>query len=188
MCKKNPDHNQGVYKNGQCRLCQIEYGKARSRAISSVPELAKRRREYQRKLSKLAKHRNKHREYEREYCKTQKYKDRRAAYQKKRCLTNPNYLLRRRLGIRLYRALKGQNKSASTIKLLGCPIEFAVSHIQKQFTEGMSLENHGQWHVDHILPLSSFDLSDPDQQRKACHYTNLQPLWKLDNLRKGCKL
>ncbi len=49
----------------------------------------------------------------------------------------------------------------------------------------MSWDNYGEWHIDHIVPLSSFDLTDKSQVNKVCHYTNLQPLWAIDNLRKG---
>ena len=79
------------------------------------------------------------------------------------------------------------------MNLLGCTIpEFKV-HIEKQFTNGMSWDNHGRkkslmvWEIDHIRPCSSFDLTKAEDQRACWHYTNLQPLWKLDNLSKGSK-
>jgi len=73
---------------------------------------------------------------------------------------------------------------------LGCNDETFKEYIQSKFTEGMSWENRGfrTWHIDHIIPINSFDLTDPEQQRKCFHYTNLQPLWWLDNLRKGDRL
>jgi hypothetical protein len=101
-----------------------------------------------------------------------------------------HYALKRRLGNRIRMAFKSQSlcKRTSAIRLLGCPIETAREHIERQFQSGMSWDNHGQWHVDHIIPTSSFDLSREEEQLKAFHYTNLQPLWAEDNIRKSNKL
>jgi hypothetical protein len=87
-------------------------------------------------------------------------------------------------------ALVSQGKSITTEKLLGCTFEYARSHLEAQFTKGMGWDNYGVngWHIDHIIPCASFDLTDPDQQRQCFHYTNLQPLWAEDNLRKSDKL
>lgn len=90
---------------------------------------------------------------------------------------------------RIYRVVKraGAIKSERTMELLGCSMEFFIDHLKSQFTEGMSLENHGEWHIDHIRPCASFDLTDPEQQKQCFHYTNLQPLWAFENLSKGAK-
>ena len=74
------------------------------------------------------------------------------------------------------------------MKLLGCSSEFLRQHLERQFKPGMSWENHGQWHLDHIKPCASFDLSKPEQQRICFNYKNLQPLWAIDNMKKGAKL
>lgn len=104
---------------------------------------------------------------------------------------------RKELGHRLLRvcqrriahALHGGNvKSARTLNLLGCPISVLKTHLESKFQPDMSWENYGQWHVDHRRPCASFDLSDPAQQRECFHYSNLQPLWALDNLRKSDKI
>jgi hypothetical protein len=84
-------------------------------------------------------------------------------------------------------ALKGICKSARTMKLVGCSIEELKNYLKKQFVAGMSWKNHGKWHVDHIRPCITFDLSKPNEQRKCFHYTNLQPLWAIDNLEKKDK-
>jgi len=92
------------------------------------------------------------------------------------------------LRTRVRDALKGINKSESTSKLLGCSIEFLRNHLQSQFTSGMTWKNYGKWHIDHIRPCASFDLNKVSEQRKCFNYTNLQPLWAIDNLIKGAKL
>lgn len=86
--------------------------------------------------------------------------------------------------------MKKVNKS---LDMLGCSLSQLAAHIESRFAAGMSWENHGiytkegpmTWHVDHIKPISSFDLTDPEQQRECFHYTNLQPLWATENLSKG---
>jgi hypothetical protein len=91
---------------------------------------------------------------------------------------------------RIKRALKGHAKSGSALTYLGCSIEHARKHIERQFLPGMTWENHSLrgWHIDHVRPIATFDLADEDQRRQAFHYTNLQPLWAVDNLAKGKRL
>lgn len=94
---------------------------------------------------------------------------------------------------RLCNALKGSKKHGSAVRDLGCSIEELKQHLERQFYshpdtgEMMTWENYGKygWHIDHIIPLVSFNLGNRDQLLKACHYTNLQPLWAIDNLKKG---
>lgn len=86
----------------------------------------------------------------------------------------------------------GHRKNTKTATLLGCsPAEFK-SHIEKQLLPGMSWDNygngHGRWNIDHIIPLASFDLSKPENQLAAFHFTNCRPLWAIENVIKGCKL
>jgi len=96
--------------------------------------------------------------------------------------------LRSRIGVALSR--QNARKSNRTLKLVGCTTSELMSHLESKFAPGMSWENRGRhgWHIDHIIPLAKFDLRDPHQQSVAFHYTNLQPLWAKDNLRKSCKL
>ena len=75
------------------------------------------------------------------------------------------------------------------------PLIILKQYLEKQFTKGMSWDNYGNpngdhtscWHIDHIKPCASFDLTQEDQQKECFHYTNLQPLWAIDNLKKGGK-
>jgi hypothetical protein len=82
------------------------------------------------------------------------------------------------------RASKHGKKSNSTRELLGCSLGELKTHLEQQFQNGMSWENHGLrgWHIDHIKPCKSFDLTQESEQRKCFHYTNLQPLWWRDNI------
>jgi hypothetical protein len=108
--------------------------------------------------------------------------------------TDPAYKLKCTLRNRIYYAIKkGQGfKSGHSQELLGCDFQAVKEHLESLFTEGMSWDNHGQgddkWHIDHIIPCASFDLTDPEEQRKCFHYTNLQPLWQPDNLSKGDRI
>jgi len=78
-------------------------------------------------------------------------------------------------------------KTNKTFNIIGCTPEFLKEYIENQFTEGMTWENHGQfgWHIDHIIPLSS--VKTEEELYPLFHYTNLQPLWWLDNIKKGTK-
>lgn len=89
---------------------------------------------------------------------------------------------------RMNRAIKGQFKSNSTTKSLGCTIVELKIYLESKFQPNMSWDNYGEWHLDHIKPLASFDLNNPDEYAKACHYTNLQPLWAIDNIKKSDSL
>jgi len=91
---------------------------------------------------------------------------------------------------RIQGAVKMGYKSASTEKLLGCRPKELRNHLQKQFQDGMTWENYGfyGWHIDHKIPLANFNLIKEEEQKKAFHYTNLQPLWAKENIRKGAKL
>jgi len=109
------------------------------------------------------------------------------AYKKHRYQNDPIFRIRHVLRNRLYCAIKRGTKVGSAVKDLGCSIEQLKSHLESKFQVGMTWENYGEWHIDHIVPLDGFDLSNENQVKIACHYTNLQPLWAKDNLKKGSK-
>jgi hypothetical protein len=89
---------------------------------------------------------------------------------------------------RLFFKSKNLKKQNSTLEIIGCAPVLLKEHLENQFTEGMSWDNHGQygWHIDHIIPLSS--AKTEEEIYKLSHYTNLQPLWAKDNLKKGDKI
>ena len=106
-------------------------------------------------------------------------------YQKNRADNDVGFRILMNLRTRLGAAIRGKGKSGSTRKLLGCSIPELKAHLEKQFTPGMSWENYGAWHVDHIVPCCSFDLTCAEEQRRCFHFTNLQPLWADANFKKG---
>jgi len=77
-------------------------------------------------------------------------------------------------------------KKNKTIEIVGCSPEFLKEYLEKKFVDGMSWDNRSQWHIDHIIPLSS--AKNEEEIYKLCHYTNLQPLWAIDNLKKTDKI
>jgi len=106
--------------------------------------------------------------------------------------TDIDYRLRQNLRKRLCKAIKINQKAGSAVRDLACSIEELKRYLESQFQEGMTWENWGRgkdcWHIDHIKPLASFDLTEEEQFKKACHYSNLQPLWEEDNLEKSNRL
>jgi len=107
-------------------------------------------------------------------------------YTIKRYHNDPVFALKMNQRTRV-RAILKKNKCAQTHELLGCSFQELKIHLENQFVDGMSWENMGEWHIDHIIPLVSFDLSIPENQKIAFNYKNLQPLWAIDNLKKGAK-
>lgn len=107
--------------------------------------------------------------------------------------TNNEFLCACRLRSYLSFTLKKAHafKSEHTVTLLGCSFKQFVKHIESQFTQGMSWDNYGKtdsnWSLDHICPCAAFDLTDFNEQKKCFHYTNLQPLWNIDNWSKNSK-
>lgn len=148
----------------------------------------------------------KHKEYMREYgiiyrAKNkdkirEKSRDRKREYAKNRLKTDPAFKLRMYMSNRLYCAISGRSKSSSTFEYIGCTPDQLRQYLESKFLEGMTWENYGNplgdhsygWHVDHIKPISSFDLSIEENIYVAWHYSNLQPLWGIDNLRKNNRI
>lgn len=126
-----------------------------------------------RRMKKEEYHRNK-----------EKYAEYSKEYLKDKLKTDPYFKFKHQLRCRLRIAIKKGYKVGSAVKDMGCTGREAYDYIASKFTEGMSWDNHGEWHIDHIKPLSSFNLENREQFLEAVHYTNLQPLWAEDNHRK----
>ncbi len=111
---------------------------------------------------------------------------------RQRILNEPEYALKCRLMCRMTRALKNVAKARRTQELCGCSYTELRMRIEAMFSSGMSWENWNKskngWHLDHRVPCKFFDLENPEHQKRCFHYSNLRPLWGIDNLRKGSKL
>jgi len=159
------DRLNGSGRQSRCEVCKAAAASERRRAN---PEKDK---EYHRK------HRASHLKEAREY-RAERYK------------TDPQFRLADLLRRRLHNALKGNHKAGSAVRDLGCSIPDLQAYLEAQFKPGMTWKNCGRygWHIDHIKPLVSFDLTDREQLLAACHYTNLQPLWAAENHSKGARI
>lgn len=108
-------------------------------------------------------------------------------YTKRKKAQNPAFRiacnLRKRLSFLVRKA--SATKTKQTLALLGCPLKSFLLYLESLWQPGMSWENYGDWHVDHIMPCAIFDLTNPEHQVRCFHFSNLQPMWALDNIRKG---
>jgi hypothetical protein len=131
----------------------------------------------------------KDKEYAFQYVRREEVKARRNEKRREKRKTDIAYRLYERIRGRIKALLKSQDRPQSISKSMGCTASELKAYLESKWLPGMTWENYGfyGWHVDHIIPLSSFDLRNKEQYAAACHYTNLQPLWALDNLRKGSK-
>lgn len=113
-----------------------------------------------------------------------KIKERQRMWRKKQWAENPLYRLKKNIRQSICKSLtnKGFKKNSTTQKILGCSYEDFMEHLQSQFTKGMTMENHGEWQIDHRLPLAAGQTKEKIIMLN--HYTNLQPLWAADNLEK----
>lgn len=160
----------------------------RQRYLRSNPERKEKYNQYQKQRRVDPEAREKYNEYQR--LQHPKYKIQQSKYCQLRIQTDIDFKLKRNLRSRLNKTIRGDYKTGSAVRDLGCSIEEFKAYLESLFQPGMSWDNYGLkgWHIDHIIPLDSFDLTDPEQLKKACHYTNLQPLWAADNLKKSNRI
>lgn len=191
----------GKHKGGKygllakCKVCHKNYQKElylkhRNKRLAEKrielqlhPEKIKQRRREQ-----YIKHRNKRLNDVKKYQIKNKNKIRKrlAKSTLNRYHNDTHFKIKMNLSRRLRQFINKEGKR--TIDFIGCSIDYIKTHLEKQFTAGMTWDNYGKWHIDHIMPCASFDLTDPEQQKKCFHYSNLQPLWAVDNLRKSDKV
>lgn len=131
---------------------------------------------------------NKFRKRNRKFGLTTKCIDCLNEYQNERRNNNPAVKLRSNMTSRMNLALKHGYKSDKTKNLIGCSINKLKEHLEDQFEEGMTWDSREEWHIDHEIPVSVFDLDDFKQQKVAFHWSNVQPLWAKDNRKKHDKI
>jgi len=177
------------YRN-DCLLCRRDYHKQYHK---DWYEQNKEKRQKQ-----IKNYGNSHKQQLGSYRKQWRKENRKREYQKdkERMLTDLNFKIKCKLRDRVSKIVKLQLKAGSAVKDLGCSVEHFIKHLEFKFYinpkngEQMSWQNYGLygWHIDHVVPLCLFDLTNPEEFKKACHYTNLQPLWCFENLSKGGKI
>jgi hypothetical protein len=135
---------------------------------------------------KLSKFYEKNPEKRKEYRKN--YKVRKNEQKKERRKNDPTFVIINNIRSRLYKYLKKLTltKRNKTFDIVGITPQELKGHLEKQFISGMTWENRNEWHIDHIIPLSS--AKTEEELYKLCHYTNLQPLWAEDNIKKSNKI
>jgi len=130
------------------------------------------------------------REYKKRHPETEK-RWRRKAYE--RIKSNPDLRVRQSIRQRISKAIaaggKGERVSPGKLRYLGCSCGDAVGYLEQQFKPGMTWENYGKvWHIDHIFPIACYDMRSESDRCKAFHYTNLQPMFAKENMRKGARI
>ena len=147
--------------------------------------------EYSKRYSKRYQEQNREKilEYMKRY--NQEHREQHCEYQKNRRQTDLMYKFATNLRSRTYYAFKTQNviKNNKTLDLLGCSQQFFKNWIEFQLYGDMTLDNYGQvWHIDHCLPVSSFDLFNEDEMKRCFNWKNLRPMYSKDNIEKRDKI
>lgn len=154
----------------------IKLQKLELKRLRDVKRLESERLRYEEKLRK------------KEYINSEEYKKERGRLKDKKKMENPLYRFRKKItnNIRNSIVRQGYSKKSSVRQILGDEWEVVYEYFNNLFLEGMSWENHGEWHIDHIIPIST--AKNEEDIIKLSHYTNLQPLWAEDNLLKSDKI
>ena len=209
VCKQTKDNNEFEPGRRCCRKCRSSAYKEyyiknkikrlkynREYRLNNIGAIRKREKEYEemRRESKkkyrkeyYAKNKEKLAAKKKEYAKNNKDKLAEAQRRYRKDIKNR---IASNIRCRMYYTIKAKRtkKRWSCIKELGCTVEELVMYFEGKFHDGMSWENYGtMWHIDHIRPLSWFDLSNTIEFKIACHYTNLQPMLASDNWSKGAR-
>lgn len=184
-CKKykslknfHKDKNRKLGLDYTCKVCRLNYRKVNKSRIK-IYEKTYRLKNKEKETLRVTNWRKLNKERSKLYFRN---------YRKIKYNSNINFRISQNIISRIAHSLRGHNKSLSTMFLIGCEIDYLMYYLQEQFTKGMSWDNYGKWHIDHKKPCAKFNLSKPKEQQKCFNYTNLQPLWAIDNIRKSDKI
>lgn len=187
--KKDPEYNKRCIEYRQYRQ---ESGIARAKWIEWRNTLSDE--EIRLRIASIKQHRLDNIKHYKKKARERYLKEKEAGLHRKKYNEDPLHKLKCNIREHVRQAVKYSNvaKEHPSIKYLGCSVEEFKAHIESQFVEGMSWDNHSRgeecWHLDHIKPLATLkDISDIDALKEICHYTNYQPLWEKDNLTKQDK-
>lgn len=174
--EKNPEYGKTWYR------------KNRERVMANVKRWRSENPENVKATMKRWQENNKDKFYElRKRCQFN-YRDKKKIAERRRRL-DPNIRLRCALSSRIRMAMKKRSCGVKTLEVLGCPMKDFIIYLESKFEVGMTWENYGKvWHVDHIMPCAIFDLTKPEHQRRCFHFSNLQPMFGRENLKKGSKI
>jgi hypothetical protein len=202
--EKSREANRRWVENNRDKVKKTQakrYVEHRKKIIAAVSEYCKRNRKKinetnrRRRLLDPEKHNARSRNWYHERRKKDpesvaKRRKRLAEYMRLKRNSDPAYIVADRLRRRINSALSsaGASKSGKLIDVAGCSVQDLVAHIESQFLLGMTWENRREWHIDHVVPCSAFDLTDESQQAVAFHYKNLRPIWASSNQRKHAKI
>jgi hypothetical protein len=190
ICNEEKTENEFPFRNDSqkyrkwCKKCETErvrsYASQNKESVkaSQAARYQKNKEKYYEKQKEwIQSNLDSHREYHRTYANTRYNND-------------INFRLSNAMRSRVRAAVKsgGGEKAALTMELIGCTIDQLRTFLEAEFSDGMTWDNYGEWHIDHDRPCASFNLEDPEEQKRCFHWTNLQPLWAKDNLSKGDRL
>lgn len=191
---KQTDSKDGL--RSKCKECERKYYQERKDHYKQLStKYHQEHKEHDASVKRKYYQNNKHKinQYTKTYYRQNKAKilANQRAYFRSRLRDDINFKIACSLRTRLSCAIRNNQKKGSAVDDLGCSISELKTYLESKFLPGMTWENYGRilghqcWEIDHIKPLSLFDLTDRDQLLIACHYTNLQPLWAVDNNRKN---
>lgn len=193
----------------QCKSCMKGYHETNREKITARQKahyqanrekiIARQQAHYQANREKVSVYKRAHYEAHREEVRSRQHayyqenseilKERSAQYKRDRLANDPTFRQVGNIRSNLRGILHGRGAHQPTLELLGCTGQEWRDHLESQFTEGMSWDSYGKgdgkWEIDHILPVSSFDQTDPEQRKICWHYSNTQPLWHTENVLKG---